>query len=113
MKRPVLAALSIGLLGLACVSNPVQAQGVPDPCKLYLCMASVSGYSTPAQGCEETIAYWHTPTPDGLAVYYYTFQPQPSYELRLHFMQQCKGSQQVQNNSDIFNTIMREWGHEP
>ncbi|RST44211.1 hypothetical protein [Variovorax sp. DXTD-1] len=109
--RTPLAALSLAL-GIASVNTSAQAQ-VPDPCTLYLCMASISGQGTPPGNCSSAIAYWHIPAPGGLAIYSYNpakFLSQPSYNYRKQYMNSCSGATNTPNNSNIFDTITNQWG---
>lgn len=110
--RTHLAVFSL-TLGVASLSTPAQAQA-PDPCTLYLCMASISGQGTPPATCSAAIAYWHIPFPGGLAYWTYypvvKFWPDISYNIRKEYMNSCSGATDTSNNSNISDTIMNQWG---
>lgn len=110
--RTAFATLSLAL-GIASVNTSAQAQA-PDPCTLYLCMASISGQGTPPGNCASALAYWHIPFPGGLAIWTYypvtKFWPDQSYEYRKQYMNSCSGATNTQNNSNISDAIMDQWG---
>lgn len=111
--RSQLAALSLAALGVAGFSTSAQAQA-PDPCTLYLCMASISGDGTPSPSCTGTILFWHTPSPSGLAVWTYypvvKFWEDISYQVRQQYMNSCKGATDTPTNQAVSNAIMSKWG---
>lgn len=112
--RTPLAALSLAL-GIASLSTSAQAQA-PDPCTLYLCMASKSGQGSQPANCTPAISYWHFAFPFGLAIYdYYTgeFMAEPSYNYRKQYMNNCPGATNTSNNSNISDAIMNQWGRTP
>ncbi|MDA7418427.1 hypothetical protein PGB34_18820 [Xenophilus arseniciresistens] len=108
-------ALSIAL-GTAGLCAPAHAQA-PDPCALYLCMASVSGQGSPSASCTSAIQFWHTPSPAGLAVWTYypvvKFWEDISYQVRQQYMNNCQGSTNTPGNQAISNAIMSQWGRVP
>jgi len=112
--RIPLATLSVAF-EIAFATTSAQAQ-VPDPCTLYLCMASISGEGTVPANCTSAVTYWHVPAPVGLAIYSYhpwKFLAQPSYNYRKQYMNSCSGTTDTQNNSNISDTIMNKWGRIP
>lgn len=110
--RTSFGALSVAL-GIASMATSAQAQ-VPSPCTVYLCMASKSGQGIAPANCAPAIAYWHAPAPAGLAIYiYWKFKAQASYNNRKQYMNSCSGATNTQNNSNISDTIMNQWGSVP
>lgn len=112
--RTLFVAHSVAL-GIAGMTTSAQAQ-VPDPCTLYLCMASKSGQGTVPANCTAAVTYWHMPAPAGLAIYSYSpwkFLAQKSYNNRKQYMNSCSGATNTQNNSNISDTIMNQWGSIP
>ena len=107
-----LAALSLAL-SLVGLSTPAQAQA-PDPCTLYLCMASISGQGSKPANCIPSTTYWGIPVEaGGFAVYYYgVFVPPASYMVRQTYLNSCPGATNTANNSTILNAIMSQWGYE-
>lgn len=99
----VSAALSI---------TPAHAQRV-DPCAVYTCMAGVSGYgATGGPACPPSVAFWHAPSPAGLAVYSPYFIPPASAALRRAYLMTCPGAQ-VATNAAVLTTIISMWGSLP
>ena len=101
-------------LGAALSSTPAHAQTLT-PCELYLCMAGISGYGTSGgPACVPALAFWHAPTPAGLAIWTYPngFQSQPSATLRRNYLSSCTGSN-VATNAAVLNAIISEWGYSP
>ncbi|RST44218.1 hypothetical protein [Variovorax sp. DXTD-1] len=113
--RTPLAALSLAL-GIASLSTSAQAQA-PDPCTLYLCMASISGQGSKPANCAAATVYWGMPQlSGGLAVYDYypvvQFNAPSSYMNRRSYMSGCRGATDTPNNSNIFEAIMNQWGYQ-
>lgn len=110
--RSLFTAVSLAAFGMAV--GPAHAQGV-DPCTVYLCMAGISGFGTSGgPACAPALAYWHAPTPAGLAVWAsYVFVPPASYATRLSYMTTGCPAANVATNAAVLQAIMTEWGSEP
>jgi hypothetical protein len=111
MKPRTLAAALV--LGLAACLTSAQAQVIPLPCTVLLCMAgTTSGFGTSAAdpACTVPIAYWYLPDGTGLAVYDPYFDSVDSYNTRLAFLQTCSG---YPDNPDVVAAIMLQHGSSP
>lgn len=107
--RTLIATLALGAVAS---STPVHAQTVT-PCEVYLCMAGISGYgASGGPACAPAIAFWHAPSPAGLAVYSPYFVPLASATLRRTYLMTCPGAQ-VASNAAVLTTIITEWGSVP
>ena len=106
---PLTLSLAIGL-----TTAPVHAQSI-DPCTVYTCMAGLSGFgASGGPGCSPAVAYWHAPTPAGLAVYAYgVFVPPASYTLRRSYLTTGCPAASFATNAAILEAIMTEWGSVP
>ncbi|WP_218539992.1 hypothetical protein [Xanthomonas euvesicatoria] len=93
------AALGLGL------SAPVHAQA-PDPCSVFLCMASVSGFGTPSPQCTAPIAAFHA-----IQVWSPAFNPPATAAARRTFLMTCPGASVP--NQPIVETIITQWGYKP
>jgi hypothetical protein len=102
-------------LGAACLTTiPASAQTV-DPCTVYLCMAGISGFgASGGPACAPALAYWHAPTPAGLAVYHppQGFNPPASAASREEYLLTCPGATTA-NNTAVLQAIMSTWGSVP
>jgi len=108
MRPRTLAATLV--LGLAACFTSAQAQVIPLPCTVLLCMAGTSGFGTSVADptCTVPIAYWYLPDGTGLAVYDPYFDPVDSYNARLAFLQTCIPG--AAENPGIVAAIMLEHG---
>jgi len=93
------AALGLGL------SAPARAQ-TADPCSVFLCMASVSGFGTPSPQCAAPIAVFHT-----IQVWSPLFNPPATAAARRAFLMTCPGA--VAPNQAIVESIIGTWGYTP
>ncbi|WP_330208476.1 MULTISPECIES: hypothetical protein [unclassified Pseudomonas] len=93
------AALGLGL------SAPARAQA-PDPCSVFLCMASVSGFGTPSPQCAAPIAVFHT-----IQVWSPAFNPPATAAARRTFLMTCPGA--TAPNQAILEAIIAQWGYTP
>ena len=101
-------------LGLTFTLNAhAQAPVPPAPCAVYLCMAGQSGVGgSGGTGCALSIAYWHAPSPAGLAIYTPKFNPPASRANRNRYLNSCSGANHL-NNAAIRNAIIAKWGSIP
>jgi hypothetical protein len=111
MKPRTLAATLV--LGLAACLTSAQAQVVPLPCTVLMCMAGTSGVSGVLSSiadpsCAVPIAYWYLPDGTGLAVYDPYFDSFDSYNVRLAFLQSCVPGADV--NPGVIAAIMLKHG---
>jgi len=84
--------LTAAALGAACLTTAAARAQTIDPCTVYLCMAGISGFGTSGgPACAPALAYWHAPTPAGLAVYHppQGFNPPASAARRQTYMESC------------------------
>jgi hypothetical protein len=109
MKPRTLAATLV--LGLAACFTSAQAQVIPTPCTVLLCMAGTSGFgnSITDPSCTVPIAYWYLPDGTGLAVYDPYFDSFDSYNVRLAFLQTCIPG--AAENPGIVAAIMLQHGY--
>lgn len=108
--RTLLASLAFSAAEL--VSIPVYAQSV-DPCTVYMCMAGISGFgASGGPACAPALAYWHAPTPAGLAVYHppQGFNPPASAARRTTYMESCTT---VAVNPAVVSAIIAMYGSIP
>jgi hypothetical protein len=87
--RGLFTTIALGVAGLA--TTPVHAQSW-DPCTVYMCMAGISGFgASGGPACAPALAYWHAPTPAGLAVYdvWTGFDAPASAARRMAYMDSC------------------------
>ncbi len=111
MKPRTFAATLV--LGLAACFTSAQAQVIPTPCTVLLCMAGTSGFgsSVTDPSCTVPIAYWYLPDGTGLAVYDPYFDAVDSYNTRLAFLNSCiPGAAQ---NPAVIAAIMAQHGSAP
>lgn len=107
--RVLIATLAVGAVAS---STPVHAQTVT-PCDVYLCMAGISGFGTSGgPACAPSLAFWHAPTPAGLAVYSPYFIPPASAAVRRNYLMTCPDAQ-LATNAAVLNAIIAEWGSVP
>lgn len=109
------ALLTSIALGLACATTTsIHAQTLT-PCEVYLCMAGISGVgATGGPACAPAIAYWHAPTPAGLAVWAtYVFVPPASYAARQTYLTTGCPAAALGTNAAVLSAIMTTWGSEP
>ena len=67
MQLRTLFATLIVATGLSI--TPALAQTVA-PCNVYMCIAGISGFgATGGPACAQALAFWHAPSPAGLAVW--------------------------------------------
>ena len=101
------------IVGIGLSITPAHAQTVT-PCDVYLCMAGISGYGTTGgPACAPALAYWHAPSPAGLAVWTtYGFIAPASAALRRTYLSTCPGAN-VATNAAALNAIISEWGSVP
>lgn len=94
--------------------TPAHAQTLT-PCEVYLCMAGISGYgATGGPACAPALAYWHAPSPAGLAVWTtYGFIAPASAALRRTYLTTGCPAANVATNAAVLNTIISEWGSVP
>ncbi|WAH64599.1 hypothetical protein [Xanthomonas hortorum] len=94
------AALGLGL------SAPARAQA-PDPCSVFLCMASMVAPSTPAgPACAAPIATFHA-----IQVWSPAFNPPATAAARRAYLITCKGAVPV--NQATLEAIIGQWGYTP
>ncbi|PPT53797.1 hypothetical protein XarbCFBP8138_19455 [Xanthomonas arboricola] len=93
------AALSLGL------SAPARAQA-GDPCSVFLCMASVSGFGAPTPECAAPIATFHS-----IQVWSPAFNPSATAAARRAYLMTCKGASVP--NQAILEAIIAQWGYTP
>lgn len=108
--RGLLATAALGAVCLA--TSPVRAQTV-DPCTVYMCMAGISGFgASGGPTCAPALAYWHAPTPAGLAVYHppQGFNPPASAARRTAYMESCVT---ITVNPDVVSAIIAMHGSVP
>lgn len=113
MKLPsLLVVLAVGATTTLAIT-PAHAQSVT-PCDVYTCMAGISGSGTTGgPGCAPALAYWHAPSPTGLAVWTtYGFVAPASATLRRTYLSTCPGAN-VATNAAILNAIISQWGSVP
>lgn len=93
--------------------TPAHAQTVT-PCEVYVCMAGISGAgATGGPACAPALAYWHAPSPAGLAVWTtYGFIAPASAARRRTYLMTCPGAQ-VATNAALLSAIISEWGYVP
>lgn len=105
--------LATAALGAACLTtSPARAQTV-DPCTVYICMAGISGFgASGGPTCAPALAYWHAPTPAGLAVYHppQGFNPPASVVRRTTYMESCVT---ITVNPDVVSAIIAMYGSVP
>lgn len=101
------------VLGAAClITAPTYAQTI-DPCTVYMCMAGISGFgASGGPACTPALAYWHAPTPAGLAVYHppQGFNPPASATRRMIYMNSCMT---ITVNPDVVSAIIAMHGSIP
>ncbi|MBB5359143.1 hypothetical protein HDE76_002359 [Rhodanobacter sp. ANJX3] len=109
MKPRTLAAILV--LGLAACFTSAQAQVIPLPCTVLMCMAGTSGFGISAAdpACTVPIAYWYLPDGTGLAVYDPYFDSVDSYNVRLAFLNTCVPGAAA--NPGVIATIMAKHGY--
>jgi len=93
------AAMGLGL------SAPARAQGA-DPCSVFLCMASVSGYGSFSPGCAAPIAVFHN-----IQIWSPYFNAPATAVARRAFLMTCPGA--VAPNQAILESIIVQWGYTP
>lgn len=107
------ALLTTAALGAASVlTNPAKAQ-TTEPCTVYMCMAGISGFgASGGPGCAPALAYWHAPTPAGLAVYHppQGFNAPASVVRRTTYMESCMT---ITVNPDVVSAIIAMHGSNP
>jgi hypothetical protein len=93
--------------------TPAHAQTIA-PCDVYMCMAGISGFgATGGPACAPALAFWHAPSPAGLAVWTtYGFMAPASTALRRTYLSTCPGAN-VASNAAVMNAIITEWGSVP
>ena len=93
--------------------TPAHAQTLT-PCEVYLCMAGITGAGAPGgPACAPSLAYWHAPSPAGLAVWTtYGFIAPASAALRRTYLSTCPAAN-VATNTAVLNAIISEWGSVP
>lgn len=94
------------------ITTPTHAQTV-DPCTVYMCMAGISGFgASGGPACTPALAYWHAPTPAGLAVYHppQGFNPPASAARRMIYMDSCTT---ITVNPDVVSAIIAMHGSIP
>jgi hypothetical protein len=97
----VAAVMGFGL------NAPARAQA-PDPCSVFLCMASVSGYGSPSPACTAPIMVFHsiqiwTPPP--------YFNGPATAAARRSFLMTCPGA--TVPNQAVLESIIAQWGYNP
>jgi hypothetical protein len=108
--RGLFTTLTLGIAGLA--TNSAHAQ-TWDPCTVYMCMAGISGFgASGGPACTPALAYWHAPTPAGLAVYHppQGFNPPASAARRMAYMDSCTT---ITVNPDVVSAIIALHGSTP
>ena len=94
------AALGLGL------SAPARAQA-PDPCSVFLCMASMVAPSAPGgPACAAPIATFHA-----IQVWSPAFNPPATAAARLVYLTTCPGA--TAPNQAILEAIIAKWGYRP
>lgn len=91
-------------LGLA-LSAPARAQA-PDPCTVFLCMASMSGFGAPSPGCAAPIAVFHS-----IQIWSPAFNPPATAAARRTYLMACPGA--TVPNQAILESIIAQWGYIP
>ncbi len=111
--RALLTTIALGAATVLTIA-PVQAQTV-DPCTIYMCMAGISGFgASGGPACTPAMAYWHTPSPAGLAVWTtYGFIAPASAALRREYMTVGCPAANEATNAAILEAIITEWGSVP
>lgn len=100
-------------LGAACLASTAAKGQTVDPCTVYMCMAGISGFGTSGgPACAPALAYWHAPTPAGLAVYHppQGFNPPASVVRRTTYMESCVT---ITVNPDVISAIIAMHGSNP
>ncbi|RYE43282.1 MAG: hypothetical protein EOP24_29180 [Hyphomicrobiales bacterium] len=92
------------VLGLGLTAH-ARAQA-PEPCTVFLCMASVSGFGIPSPGCAAPIAVFHS-----IQVWSPTFNPPATAAARRGFLMACPGA--TVPNQAILEAIIGQWGYRP
>ena len=93
------SALGLGL------SASVRAQA-PEPCAVFLCMASMSGYGSPSPGCTAPITVFHS-----IQIWSPKFNAPATAAARRSFLMTCPGD--VAPNQAILESIIAQWGYRP
>ncbi len=106
------SSLALGAANL--LIAPVHAQTLTR-CEVYVCMAGISGVGlSGGPACVPAIAYWHAPSPAGLAVWTpYGFIAPASYALRQTYLTTGCPASIVATNAAVLTAIMVTWGSEP
>ncbi|MEP6898064.1 MAG: hypothetical protein ABI870_05995 [Rhodanobacter sp.] len=110
--RTLFATITFGTA--ICLTTVTAHAQTVDPCTMYLCMAGISGYgASGGPACAPALAYWHAPSPAGLAVWTtYGFIAPASAALRRTYLSTCVGSNAA-TNAAVLNAIITEWGSVP
>ncbi|MBS7777349.1 TrbM/KikA/MpfK family conjugal transfer protein [Acidovorax sp. CCYZU-2555] len=87
------------------LTAPARAQA-PDPCSVFLCMASVSGFGTPTPACAPPIAVFHS-----IQIWSPAFNPSATAAARRAFLMACPGA--AVPNQPILEAIIAQWGYIP
>lgn len=93
------AALGLGL------SAPARAQA-PDPCSVFLCMSSMTGFGTPSPECAAPIATFHA-----IQVWSPAFNSPATAAARRVYLTTCPGA--TAPNQAILEAIIAKWGYRP
>lgn len=93
------SALGLGL------STPARAQGA-EPCAVFLCMASKSGYGSPSPGCTAPITVFHS-----IQIWSPKFNAPATAAARRTYLMTCPGA--TAPNQSILESIIAQWGYRP
>ncbi|MGJ7491930.1 hypothetical protein [Variovorax sp. ZT4R33] len=92
-------ALGLGL------STPTRAQA-PEPCAVFLCMASMSGYGSPSPGCTAPITVFHS-----IQIWSPKFNSSATASARRSYLMSCQGA--TGPNQAVLESIIAQWGYAP
>ena len=87
------------------MTAPASAQGT-DPCSVFLCMASVSGFGSPSPGCAAPMTVFHA-----IQIWSPHFNPPATALARRSFLMTCPGASAP--NQAILESIILQWGYRP
>lgn len=93
------SALGLGL------GTPAPAQAA-EPCEVFLCMASVSGYGSPGPSCTAAIAVFHS-----IQIWSPKFNAPATASARRTYLMGCQGA--TTPNQGILEAIIMQWGYTP